>query len=62
MRFANMSIRKKLDKAGISMKELAEEIGIHYVTLSVWMGRELNDDEKSRIAEGLEKLIKKKKG
>ena len=53
---ANQDVRKRIDKAGLTQWQVAEEVGINHVTMSVWLRTELTDVQKKRIDEAIEKL------
>ena len=53
---ANQDVRKRIDKAGLTQWQVAEEVGINHVTMSVWLRTELTDAQKKRIDEAIEKL------
>ena len=56
MKQANTDIRKRIDEAGLTHWQVAEQVGINHVTLSVWLRTELTDVQKKRIDEAIEKL------
>ena len=53
---ANQDVRKRIDKAGLTHWQVAEQVGINHVTFSVWLRTELTDVQKKRIDEAIEKL------
>ena len=53
---ANQDVRERIDKAGLTQWQVAEEVGINHVTMSVWLRTELTDAQKKRIDEAIEKL------
>ena len=58
---ANMSIRICLLEAGVTHTELAEELGIHRVSLSRKLRTEISDDEKTRLLAAIDMIEKRKK-
>ena len=56
MKQANSDIRKRIDEAGLTHWQVAEQVGINHVTFSVWLRTELTDAQKKRIDEAIEKL------
>ena len=56
MKQANTDIRKRIDEAGLTHWQVAEQVGINHVTLSVWLRTELTDVQKKRVDEAIEKL------
>ena len=56
MKQANNDIRKRIDEAGLTHWQVAEQVGINHVTFSVWLRTELTDVQKKRIDEAIEKL------
>ena len=56
MKQANNDIRKRIDEAGLTHWQVAEQVGINHVTFSVWLRTELTDAQKKRIDEAIEKL------
>ena len=56
MKRANTDIRKRIDEAGLTHWQVAEQVGINHVTFSVWLRTELTDVQKKRVDEAIEKL------
>lgn len=52
------SIEKKINMANLKKWEVASEIGISHVSLSVWL-RELNDEREAKINKAIDNLSKK---
>ena len=53
---ANQDVRKRIDKAGLTQWQVAEEVGINYVTMSVWLRTPLTKEQSARVNEALERL------
>lgn len=45
MKIRNVGIRERRNRAGLSQKELAEEIGVTFVTVSRWERMEAESDD-----------------
>lgn len=59
MKQANEEIRKRIDDAGLKQWQVAEEVGINHVTMSVWLRTPLNDEQKQRVDEAIKELKRK---
>ena len=53
---ANQDVRKRIDKAGLTQWQVAEEVGINHVTMSVWLRTPLTKEQSARVNEALERL------
>lgn len=56
----NMDIRKELARNDIYNWELAEELGINESTLTRWMRKELQGDQRTEVERAINRLIEKK--
>lgn len=54
----NKSIRKAIEKAGLSYWQVADAIGIHPATLCVWLRHELNGERLERVQQAINVLSK----
>ena len=59
MKQANEGIRKRIDDAGLKQWQVAEEVGINHVTMSIWLRTPLNDERQARVDEAIKELEKK---
>lgn len=57
---ANQDVRKRIDKAGLTQWQVAEEVGINHVTMSVWLRTPLTEEQSERVDKALKALEKKK--
>lgn len=55
---ANDDVREILKQASITQWKVAEKLGIHEKTLSVWMRKELKPDKKQAIFDAIEEIKK----
>ena len=46
---ANQRIRKAFDETGLPKWKIADRLGIHYSTLSVWMRHEMPEEKQEKI-------------
>lgn len=58
MKQANVEIRNKIQAAGLTQWQVAEEIGINATTLNVWLRTPLNSSRLSRVNNALNELEK----
>lgn len=58
MKRANIEIRNKIQAAGLTQWQVAEEIGINATTLNVWLRTPLNSSRLSRVNNALNELEK----
>lgn len=58
MKQANIEIRNKIQAAGLTQWQVAEEIGINATTLNVWLRTPLNSSRLSRVNNALKELKK----
>lgn len=56
MKQANEEIRKRIDDAGLKQWQVAEEVGINHVTMSVWLRTPLTDEQADRVEQALDAL------
>lgn len=56
MKQANEGIRKRIDDAGLKQWQVAEEVGINHVTMSVWLRTPLTDEQADRVEQALDAL------
>ena len=59
MKQANEGIRKRIDDAGLKQWQVAEEVGINHVTMSVWLRTPLTKEQSARVDEAIKELEKK---
>lgn len=53
---ANEAIRKRIDDAGLTQWQVAEEVGINHVTMSVWLRTPLTEKQEARVKRALDAL------
>lgn len=56
MKQANEGIRKRIDDAGLKQWQVAEEVGINHVTMSVWLRTPLTDEQADRVERAIDSL------
>lgn len=56
MKQANEEIRKRIDDAGLKQWQVAEEVGINHVTMSVWLRTPLTDEQADRVEQAIDAL------
>ncbi|MBG9989007.1 hypothetical protein HZY88_08470 [Aerococcaceae bacterium DSM 111176] len=56
---ANQDVRKRIDKAGLTQWQVAEEVGINHVTMSVWLRTPLTKEQSARVDKAIKELEKK---
>lgn len=56
MKQANEEIRKRIDDAGLTQWQIAEEVGINHVTMSVWLRTPLTDEQADRVEQAIDAL------
>ena len=59
MKQANEKVRKRIDDAGLTQWQVAEEVGINHVTMSVWLRTPLTDAQAVRVNRALDALEKR---
>lgn len=59
MKQANEGIRKRIDDAGLKQWQVAEEVGINHVTMSVWLRTPLTKEQSARVDEAIKELERK---
>lgn len=52
----NEKLRKIINDSGVRQWQIADELGIHEKTLTVWLRHELPEDKKQMILDAVEKL------
>lgn len=58
----NQKIRKAIENAGLRYWEVAEAVGVHPVTLSMWLRQPLTGNRLERVQAAIDKLSAEKKG
>lgn len=53
---ANQDIRDYLYRLGIKHWQLAEELGVHEITVCRWLRYELTNDKKDKILKAIERI------
>lgn len=61
MSYANTDIRVRLVEAGVTITELAEEIGILRPSLSRKLRKEVSEEDRARLLEAIAMVEKRKK-
>lgn len=61
MSYANTDIRVRLVEAGVTITELAEEIGILRPSLSRKLRKEVSEEDRARLFEAIAMVEKRKK-
>lgn len=56
MKQANEDVRKRIDNAGLKQWQVAEEVGINHVTMSVWLRTPLTSEQSDRVNRALDAL------
>lgn len=56
MKQANKEIRKRIDDAGLKQWQVAEEVGVNHVTMSVWLRTPLTEEQLERVNRAIEAL------
>lgn len=56
MKQANKEIRQRIDEAGLKQWQVAEEVGINHVTMSVWLRTPLTDEQLERVNRAIDAL------
>lgn len=58
---ANQDIRDQISKNRLLYWEVAEEVGISPSSLSVWLRKPLNEEQKVRMKNAINRLLEKQK-
>ena len=58
--YTNIEIRILLDDSDIKHWQLAEELGVHEITVCRWLRYELTNDKKEKILKAIERIIEEK--
>lgn len=53
---ANADIRKKAERAGIKLWQIAAKLGIHPCTLTVWLRQEMSAERKAEICSAISEI------
>lgn len=56
MKEANKEVREAIDGAGLTQWQIAEEVGVNHVTMSVWLRTPLTSEQADRVNEAIENL------
>ena len=56
MKRQNAEIRDKITKSGLTYWQVAEQLGIHATTFTVWLRAPLSANKEKRISEAIEVL------
>lgn len=62
MKRTNLTIKTEIIKSGLTLREVAEEIGYNPCSLSRLLSGKIPKEKREMIMDGLEKLRKKKEG
>lgn len=54
---ANQEMRTLIDDCGLEYWRVAEEVGIHPTTFTVWLRTPLDEEKETKIAKAIEELI-----
>ncbi len=52
----NVEVRRKIFEKDIKKYQVAEKLGINWVTLSRWLQTEMSDDKKARVLAAIDEL------
>ena len=55
---ANEDIRAEIKRAGVMKWQIADEVGIHISTFSIWLRHEMLPEQKAAIRAAIRKLTK----
>lgn len=58
----NKEIRRQIDSANLHYWEIAEAIGIHPSTFSLWLRKELNGERLEKVQAAISSLTKIRRG
>lgn len=56
MKQANADIRNRIDDAGLTQWQVAQEVGVNHVTMSVWLRTPLTSERAERVNKAIENL------
>ena len=56
MKQANADVRNRIDDAGLTQWQIAEEVGVNHVTMSVWLRTPLTSEQADRVNKAIENL------
>lgn len=56
MNLNNLEIRQMIERKRLRYYEVARQVGVTPVTLSIWMQTELTDERKERVLKAIESL------
>lgn len=59
MKEANKGIRAEIDQAGLKYWQIAEQIGIHSTTFTVWLRTPLEEEKEQQIRNAMNELTTK---
>ena len=62
MKRTNLTIKTEIIKSGLTLREVAEEIGYNPCSLSRLLSGKITKEKREMIMDGLERLRKKKEG
>lgn len=55
---ANKAIRDAIDTAGLAYWQVAERVGVHATTLTVWLRTPLDDEKEQKVSKAIDELKK----
>lgn len=55
---ANKAIRDAIDTAGLAYWQVAEQVGVHATTLTVWLRTPLDDEKEQKVSKAIDELKK----
>lgn len=56
MQEANKDIRAEIDDAGLKYWQVAQQVGVHPTTFTVWLRTPLDDTKQDKIEEAIKQL------
>ena len=56
MKQANADVRKRINDAGLTQWQVAEEVGVNHVTMSVWLRTPLTSEQADRVNKAIDNL------
>lgn len=60
MKQANADVRKRIDDAGLTQWQVAQEVGVNHVTMSVWLRTPLTSEQADRVNKAIDNLKRDK--
>lgn len=60
MKQANADVRNRIDDAGLTQWQIAEEVGVNHVTMSVWLRTPLTSEQADRVNKAIDNLKRDK--